>query len=107
MLKSKIFEIRDVATTISAFATKMVSIDEKERFLLRRAGHSMEVPCILLTHIGYHKCTYDPLDWGNSTMREAHKYILANFDKLESGDIIDIESILGEAGKSKESERTS
>jgi hypothetical protein len=105
MLEIKMFEIRDDATTISAFATKMVSTDEKEKFLLRHAGYSNEVPCILLTHIGYHKCSYDPFDWGNRTMHEAHKYILENFNKLESGDIIDVEFILGETDKPKESER--
>lgn len=105
MLENKMFEIRDKATTISAFAIKMVSTDEIERFLLRRAGYSNEVPCILLTHIGDHRCTYDPFNWGNRTMHEAHKYILENFDKLESGDVIDIELILGETDKPKESER--
>lgn len=38
-------------------------------------------------------------------MVEAHRYIESYFDKLNSGDVIDVEHILGETKEPKVSER--
>jgi hypothetical protein len=44
-------------------------------------------------------------DWNDRTYRTAHKYIAENFDTLTSGDVLDIEFILGEVDKPKEPHR--
>gem|GEM_PF-2943358 len=53
------------------------------------------------------RMTYDPYDWSGTprTYREAHKYIKQNWGILESGDVIDVEFILGETDTCKISER--
>lgn len=105
LIISKLFEVRDDATCISVLATKMISNNIQEKYLLRRVGYADQPVCILLTNLSYYKSAYDPFDWGNRTMHEAHKYILEHFDNLETGAVIDVEFILGETDKPKESER--
>jgi hypothetical protein len=117
----KCFEVRDRGTFVPVVAIKMVPIgwpsllyDNQETYLLRRAGYGFEHTSILLCRMeasGTHSmnATYDPWAWDSSsrTMNAAHQYIEKNFDKLDSGDVIDVEFILGETKKKKISERLS
>jgi len=105
MLEAKIFEVRDSATFIPVVAIKLDSLKEPESnsYLLRRAGYGD--PLILLTRLQGGKACYDLYDWGNRTMQFAHAYIEKNFDKLETGAVIDVEFILGETTEPKKSER--
>jgi hypothetical protein len=105
-MKTKLFELRDRATFVPVLAVKMVSQDEAEQYLLRRSGYGPD-QSVLLTGLdgGLDKSTCDPFDWPNRTRHEAHKYIANNFDSLESGQVIDVEFILGETTQPKTSER--
>lgn len=49
----------------------------------------------------------DPYAWGQNprTKYVAHKYIIENWDKLSTGDVVYVETILGERDTPKVSER--
>ncbi len=106
-MEIKLFEIRDRGTFIPAMAVKPVSDNMVESWiLLGRSGFNRETHCIYLIHLGGQQAKHDAYEWGNSrTMHEAHKYIEQNFDTLQSGDVIDVEFILGETTEKKISER--
>jgi len=114
----KALEIRDAATFIPVIAIKMVPdyvfrFDETnpERYLLRRSGYNFDDPSVVLCRMNCsgvdRNATYDPYAWGNQTrtMPVAHDYITKNFDNLNSGDVVDVEFILGETKQPKQSER--
>ena len=110
-MKTKTFEIRDRATFIPVVAVKLSSDEnENDRYLLGRCGlgllGSFNIALFQLqTGIGY----FDPYEWSGApivrTMPVAHKYIEENFDKLDSGAVIDVEFILGETTTPKKSEK--
>lgn len=111
----KALEIRDRGTFISAMAIKMVPARgefEEERYLLARSGYGPDPtadPCVVLCRMEAagidRNATYDPYSWGNRTMKVAHSHIVEHFDELRSGDVIDVEFLLGEAPEPKTSER--
>lgn len=114
----KALEIRDAATFIPVVAIQMTPdylfrYDETnpERYLLRRAGFGFDDPSVIVCKMEAsgvdRNATYDPYSWGGGsrTMTVAHDYIQKNFDKLNSGDVIDVEFILGETTEPKQSER--
>jgi hypothetical protein len=106
-MKVKLFEIRDHATMIPAIAISMDvddSINDTERWLLRKAGYG-STRCILLTRLGGGHSSYDPYGWPNRTMRGAHFLIDSNWDSLESGAVIDARVGLEETRTAVESER--
>jgi hypothetical protein len=107
----KTFEIRDSMTFIPALAIKLDPGNEQDRYLLARAGYGVtqeaQSQYVLLLKLsggdGHYDC--DPYGWaGSRTMQEAHKHILASFDDLESGAVIDVEHLLGETATAKVSE---
>ena len=108
-METKLFEIRDKGTFIPALAIKLSAAfeaSEEESYLLSRAGFfNDERPYVLLHHLNLEKCTYDSHNWGSRTMVTAHNHIIENWDSLKSGDVIDVEFILGESKASKTSER--
>ena len=102
----KVLEIRDRATYIPVFAIKMQSDDPVERYHLGRTGYGEDYPLILVVKIDGIEATYDPYKWGNfRTMGNAHLYIQEHFDELNSGDVADVEFILGESQTCKRTER--
>lgn len=88
-------------------AIDMYSMDREELFLIRRAGYSGEVihPAVLFGHAQGGKFEYNPVAWGDRTFQTAHQYICENFNALGSGDVIDVEFVLGETKEPKKSER--
>lgn len=94
-------------------ATQMTvpnSLDDEyisDIFLLRRSGYSLmsPVPTVIVTRLGDSKSRYCYHDWNDRTMEVAHKYIEKNFSILQSGQVIDVEFILGETKFPKISER--
>lgn len=120
----KLFEVRDRMTFMPVIAVKLMHGGggdpraDAERWLLRRAGYAEEQidpltqiplhlePYVLLTKLdGDVHTEYDPYAWGNRTWTTTHDYIIKHWDTLESGQVIDVEYILGEAGAPKDSER--
>ena len=103
-MQYKVLEIRDRCTFIAVIAIKMEPKDEIENFYLRREGF-IEPHHVTLMRIENQMSHADPYSWGNRTMTTAHLYILEHFDELKSGDVIDVEFILGETKSPKISER--
>ena len=110
---TKLFEIRDAATFIPVMAIQLgTNNSEEERYLITRAGYGMNVDdqekYILLIRLDLSSLmniNFNYREWGNRTFKIAHKYIDENFNNLKSGDVIDVEFILGHSGKPKISER--
>lgn len=106
---TKLFEIRDRATFIPAIAIKTEPAGEAERYLLGRAGYGTKVEhqaahVLLARLVGNTQMLSDLDDWGGRTMPIAHEYIKAHFDELETGAVVDVQYILGERDRPKESE---
>lgn len=105
-METKVFEIRDRATHIGAIATKMVATQNAEKYELARCGyHNSNM--VMLATIDNEECHYDPYGWGtwSRTLFEAHKYIRDHFDELTSGQVVDVEYILGEVDKPCQSDQ--
>jgi len=109
-MEVKTFEILDRATFIPAMGIKMKDPDNlRNKYLLKRAGYGQGVQdrtLIFLTRMNEHSIgNYDPYQWPNRTMHEAHKYIEHHWNSLKTGSVIDVELILGETDKPKVSEQ--
>jgi len=110
MLNTKIFEVRDRMTYIPVLATRLRPTTEWERRTIWRAGYDPNRPLdyIIFSRLGgdEQKQQCDPCGWGESsrTMFRAHRYVEENWDTLDSGDVIDIEHIMGETTQPKKSE---
>ena len=105
---TKLFEIRDRNTFIPVLATKIDHEIEAQSWLLRRAGFdNPNALYILLCRIdsGDNECRVNRYEWRDRTMVTCHTHIVENWAKLNDGDVIDIEFILGEAHFKKVSER--
>ena len=107
---TKLFEIRDKHTFIPVIATKLGHESEAQSYLLRVAGFFQPLNpsaiYILLARLsGRGEFYASPHDWSGRTMVTAHKHIIANWETLEDGDVIDVEFILGETKVKKVSER--
>jgi hypothetical protein len=109
-MEVKTFEVRDEGTFIPVLAIRLWPRTEEERYLLSRAGYGRTVAdqiggdYTLLTRLDGGKCHYDFEAWGNRTLGCAHAYIKNCWDDLKSGRVIDVQYILGETDKPKESE---
>ena len=109
-MECKTFEIRDRHTFIPALAVRLNPTCEEDRYLLARAGFGQtpdvqgEYVCLWHMDGGNGLMTCDEYDWKNRTMQVAHAHAKKNWDSLRSGDVIDVEFILGETSTAKQSE---
>lgn len=111
-MQIKLFEIRDRATFIPAMAIKIDgNCADQEDWLLRKAGYgdASRRDYIYLIHLQTGEGQYDAYKWGgySRTMANAHLFIQQNFDTMESGEVVDVEHMLGETMFKKISERIS
>jgi len=109
-MEHKILEIRDRITYIPVLAIKMEPADETEFYYLRREGYidfAGKSSIIVMYRLDTGKSAIAPYRWATSsrTLSVAHEYIEKHFEELKSGDVVDVEYILGETDKSKTSER--
>lgn len=104
-METKLFELRDRMTFIPIIATRCTSLLTDEQYLLRRAGYSNNTQLILLTRLEGGKAFCNAYDWGDRTFQVAHEYITKHWPSLKTGDVIDVEYILGETGSPKQSEK--
>lgn len=107
-MKSLILEVRDKGTLIPVMATMIsnnTGEDAYEDNLMARAGYGTYGMC-MLTILESGETKTDPFKWDicSRTMHEAHCYIYKHFYELSSGDVIDVEYILGESNIKKRSE---
>lgn len=110
-MQSKLLEVRDRATFVPVLAVQLIPSTLAENYLLARAGFGLDASTqsmyVQVSRIdgGTGQSTCDPHYWGdNRTMFTAHNYIIATFDELTTGDVIDVEYILGERDTPKVSE---
>lgn len=107
-MEIKLFELRDRSTFVPVIAIRLSSRTEEERFLLSRAGYGTlsedHSRYVLLGGLEDLKMTYSPYSQANRTRQVAHEYIQKNWDDLKSGEVIDVEYILGETKEKKQSE---
>jgi hypothetical protein len=106
-METKLFEVRDSCTFIPVLCIKLKQKTEEERYLIRKAGYSLDQVYILYTPlvgIQSKKCTYDQYEWDDRTHKTAHNYIIENWDKLQSGEVIDVQYILEETKVKKTSQ---
>jgi hypothetical protein len=122
----KLIEIRDRATFIPAIAVALtvenadirneqdIARENAEVYLLRRAGYSREriwegtsQPYILLTRLNGDgsPAHYDAYSWENRTWNAVRQWLDANWSHVKSGDVVDVEYILGLTDEPKASER--
>jgi hypothetical protein len=116
-MKVLLLEVRDSMTTIPCVAMQCRSDDSTERWMLQRAGYMQGAEacghyCVLFSTLyGDRILTYEAGDWASQklgrTMEVAHNYVREHFDELRTGDVIDVEFILGEKPTKKLPERLS
>lgn len=102
-MKTKMIEIRDSATCITALAIKTEATSDKELAFFRRGGWGSN-SVILIKCNGECIANSDPFEWksrGTRTMFEAHRYIEEHFDELPKCAVVDIQYILGESETKK------
>jgi len=124
-MEVKLIELRDKGTFIPMLAIKLTTggvmnpQEDKDTFLLRRAGYSREQivsdiqksvglePYVLFTRLdgAGEPCNYDSFNWRNPrTYGTAHRFLIEHWEEIESGAVVDVEHILGETPVPKESE---
>jgi len=108
----KVFEVRDSGTFLPVIAIKAEPANEAERYLAARLGYGRtptdQSRYVLMSLLcGGEPLQYDAHRWGSiaRTRTTAHEYISEHFDELETGAVVDVEYILGETDKPKQSER--
>lgn len=111
-MTTKTFEVRDRGTFVPMMAIRLDPADERDRWLLARAGYGRSPETqreyvILLNLTDGGRGTYDPAGWETRarTFPIAHQYIIDNFDALGNGSVICVEHILGERESPKVSEQ--
>lgn len=107
-MKTKIIEIRDSGTMITALCVNMNPEGPEQRYYLRRLGYPCDgEPNIMLTHAAGNgtQATNDPYAQRNRTWQVAHQYIIEHWAELRDGSVVDVEFILGLRAEPKISER--
>lgn len=104
-MQIKTIEIRDKGTFIPAFAIRPGVRSGGEAFLWARAGYG-QTPSSYILLFRLHELDghYTSRDWGGRTMPVAHRYLEEHWEDVQSGDVVDVEFILGETPGKKFSE---
>ena len=113
-MKTMMVEIRDRATFIPALVvcgTVGGIVGTPDCYLLRRVGWASPETefCFFmpLSSNPGNRCAQESYEWGdnNRTFTVAHEWLIEHWRDVNPGDVIDVEFILGETDKPKESER--
>lgn len=124
-MQVKAIEIRDRNTFIPALAVLLRPVfvpalgehshtvresSEAEKYLLRRAGYtSPDAYSVLLVRMdadgGPKQASADPYGWGGRTFPAVHQWLEQHWGEVTSGQVVDVEFILGESKEPKPSER--
>lgn len=99
-MDTKLIEIRDKGTYIPVLCVKpggtVSPFTESKIWQTSGYGNLREQAEYVLMYTIY--------DWDDRTRRTAHRYIIKNWDSLESGSVVDVEFILGETTPPKTSQ---
>lgn len=101
-MQIKCIEIRDRMTFVPAIAMRFTGA---QSWLLRRAGFAVDMDYVILIPLNRNNYCYDAWQWNDRTFHNVHKELGENWDKYESGSLIDVEFLLGETSEPKTSER--
>ena len=104
-METKTFEVLDSATFIPVLAIKLDPDTPKDRYLLSRAGFgNTPGDYILLLSLSGGKWCFN-FEFFDRTYQVAHTYIKQHWFSLCSGEVLDVEFILGETKQPKPSEQ--
>lgn len=105
MSEVKFIEILDRMTFIPAVAVLLAPHEPREALLMHRAGYGPASPnTVLMARLVDGRGHVDPFEWCDRTHTSAHRFIAANWNVIQSGDVVDVEYILGETTEPKKSE---
>ena len=107
----KTIEIRDRGTFIPALLVRLDPTDERDRWLLGRAGFGTTPEAqgsyVLLINL-VKDAPYDAFGHGRArTLQVAHQHAIDHFDDLSNGQVVCVEHLLGEREEPKVSEAES
>lgn len=112
-METKLFEVRDRMTFIPVICMKLLPENQEERYLLAMAGYGIRAEkqgeYILMSKLN--ELRFEDGPWGHSgypivrTMGTAHHHIIKHWDELKTGDVIDVEFIMGDTDAPKISQR--
>lgn len=98
-MQSKTFQVRDEGTNIPVLVIQLEPDNEQSQHIFYRAGlgktADVQRRTYYLINLARHQGFSFPYSSKGRTLQVAHKYIEANFDRLESGQVIDVEFLLG------------
>lgn len=104
-MECKILEVLDSMTYIPVLAVLLEPEIEAEEYHLGRAGFRGGV-FVLLYKLQTNQAHWDPANWAaNRTLLVAHEHIGRNWAELHSGDVVDVEYLLGETPAPRKSQR--
>lgn len=112
-METKLFEVRDRKTFIPVICIKLNPCNYEERYLIAMSGYGLQpkkqAEYILMARLNELKFEDHP--FGHSgypvvrTMGTAHAHVIKHWDELKTGDVIDVEFIMGETTEPKISQR--
>lgn len=110
-MEVKTFEVRDDGTLIPVIATKLGARDHRDHWLLMKGGFGADAETMAEYVLVYspirEEIHYAPGDWQcGRTMKIAHKHIEDNWDMLPNGEVVCVETILGERDEPKATEES-
>ena len=108
LLETKIIEIRDRGTFLSAVATVIIPDNSAEFYPVRRAGIPVYTSYLTLTILQYNETFHDQFqaDVRNQrTFGVIYRHLMKSWDSHKSGDVLDVSFILNETSTPKISER--
>jgi len=107
-MEAKLFEVLDRATYMPALAIRCDTANAADLYLLCRDGYvarpGQQRKFVLFGRESDLRLRYDIDSWGDRTCATAHQYIHDHWDELTTGQVIDVEYILGERISPKPSE---
>lgn len=112
-METKLFEVRDRMTFVPVICIKLVPENEPERYLVAMSGYGLredkQGQIILMARLNDLNFVDSPFGHhgfpGVRTMGMAHQHIIKHWYELTTGDVIDVEFILGEKEAPKKSQR--
>jgi len=106
-MEVKVLEVRDKMTFMPVLAIWFNTTDSREHWLLHRAGFHTPTDYLMVAPLtDLHRATTDPFDHSNArTMRTLHQHLYDHWSTIKTGDLIDIEVVLGEKTTPKVSEQ--
>lgn len=111
-METKLFELRDRGTFIPLLCVKP---DAGEDYFLHPRPFTARMAwcygykhsrAVIVTHMSEPSrgCHNNPHAWHDRTFHHGHLYVEDHWEELKTGDVIDVEFILGETKQPKESE---